>query len=129
MYHLIDDLIVDLSAGTGKIGVDLKDELSSIENVVGRDDSRSRDFLIGDAGSNMLSGMDGDDVLTGGDGQDFIFGDEGSDTVDFPPKAASKPFMLIWLSMRRGNSSATASPAALPRTASEIRTSFSASKT
>ena len=67
---------VDLALQIGSGGDAEGDTFSSIENVSG---SIFDDHLIGDAGSNILSGGDGLDVasdtLEGGDGDDFLIGD------------------------------------------------------
>ena len=65
------------------------DTLTDIENLQGSDHD---DILIGDAGSNVLtgglgddqlSGMGGDDILTGGAGVNELDGGTGSDTVSY----------------------------------------------
>ncbi|MEM7745051.1 MAG: hypothetical protein AAF409_15200 [Pseudomonadota bacterium] len=81
--------IVSLSLGfvfsKGNIGG--RDELLSVENVIGSD---GRDLLFGDKGANVLEGAGGkdkifgkkgDDVVSGGDGNDVLLGGRGDDTV------------------------------------------------
>ncbi|MEL7469586.1 MAG: hypothetical protein AAFN27_14110 [Pseudomonadota bacterium] len=111
---------VDLSASTKGVVVHLsvgmvfsrghvtgRDELLSVENVIGSD---GRDLLFGDdldnilegaggrdkifggkgddvvsggAGRDILKGGKGNDTLIGGEGKDFMFGDKGNDTFEF----------------------------------------------
>lgn len=57
-------------------GAAATDTFNSIENLGG---SRFDDWLIGDAGANILAGDDGHDTLSGGDGDDTIYGGTGND--------------------------------------------------
>jgi Ca2+-binding RTX toxin-like protein len=61
------------------------DTISYIENVNG---SALRDFIIGDAGANVLNGRAGDDILRGGAGADTLIGGTGIDTADYQTSAA-----------------------------------------
>jgi Ca2+-binding RTX toxin-like protein len=73
---------VDLSLGEAIDSYGDADRLVSIEAAIGSDNS---DLLIGDAGSNLLSGgAGGDDTLVGGAGDDILDGgDDGNNTVDY----------------------------------------------
>ncbi len=56
------------------------DVLSSIENVIGSNDS---DVILGSDLSNVLNGADGDDLINGEGGDDILIGGEGADTFVF----------------------------------------------
>jgi Ca2+-binding RTX toxin-like protein len=95
-----------LAERTGWMGDAMGDQFISIENLEG---SSFNDFLVGDNGANVLSGLagndtlegragddtldggtgndtlwgnDGNDVLKGGDGNDTLVGDPGNDSLD-----------------------------------------------
>ncbi|MEM1300605.1 MAG: calcium-binding protein, partial [Pseudomonadota bacterium] len=81
--------IVSLKLGLvfNKGGIGGRDELLSVENVIG---SEGRDWLFGDNGDNVLEGGGnkdrvfggkGDDIVSGGDANDVIKGGRGDDTV------------------------------------------------
>jgi len=71
---------VNLLAGTASGHQAHGDRLINIENVEG---SNHADTLIGDHGSNILTGLAGNDTLTGNNGRDiFVFADDfGQDTI------------------------------------------------
>jgi Ca2+-binding RTX toxin-like protein len=69
---------VNLGAGTGVGGTAEGDTLTSIEDVTG---SEHDDFLIGNAGNNVLTGLEDNDILKGGGGTDTLFGDSGNDRL------------------------------------------------
>ncbi len=66
-----EDLVIDLSTGTGHGGSAEGDTYHSIERVFG---SFYDDTIIGDAGDNFLSGGYGNDTLIGGLGNDILLG-------------------------------------------------------
>ncbi|WP_371153237.1 beta strand repeat-containing protein [Jannaschia sp. 2305UL9-9] len=84
--------VVDYSAFTGGVTVDLStvaqsgsgaasnDELSGIENVIG---SAGADRLEGDGGDNLLDGFNGNDTLIATGGADTYVGGNGIDIVDY----------------------------------------------
>lgn len=55
------------------------DTLANFENVIG---TQFQDFIYGDAGGNVLTGLDGDDRLRGRAGDDTIYGGDGDDRID-----------------------------------------------
>ena len=69
---------VSLVTNTGSGGYAEGDTLNSIENLYG---SSHNDFLIGNDGANILSGLGGHDTLKGGGGADTLYGDAGDDTL------------------------------------------------
>jgi Ca2+-binding RTX toxin-like protein len=69
---------VSLESGMGFGGTAQGDTLTSIENLTG---SSHEDFLIGNAGNNVLTGLEDDDILKGGGGADTLYGDSGNDTL------------------------------------------------
>jgi Ca2+-binding RTX toxin-like protein len=70
---------VDLATGLGKDGDAEGDVLIGIENLVG---SNHGDYLYGDGGDNVLSGLDGMDRLKGGGGNDTLIGGAGGDLLE-----------------------------------------------
>jgi Ca2+-binding RTX toxin-like protein len=96
-------VLVSLQTGTASGGTAQGDTLSGIENVSG---STRADWLVGDGGSNVLTGLDdkdkldggagadslhgdaGDDYLTGGTGADLLEGGAGSDTASYHDSSA-----------------------------------------
>ena len=66
-----------MKSGRGLGGYAQGDLISGVENVVG---SAFADTLIGDGGSNRLTGGDGDDLLEGGGRRDTLIGGRGDDT-------------------------------------------------
>ena len=60
------------------IGDDGNDSLVSIENLIGSD---YNDRLIGDAGTNTLSGGTGDDIIKTKGGNDTAYGGAGNDRI------------------------------------------------
>jgi Ca2+-binding RTX toxin-like protein len=71
-------VVVSLESGTGTGGTAQGDTLISIENLTG---SAHEDFLIGNAGNNVLTGLEDDDILKGGGGNDTLYGDSGNDML------------------------------------------------
>ena len=71
-------VIVSLESGTGTGGTAQGDTLVSIENLTG---SAHDDFLIGNAGNNVLTGLEDNDILKGGGGNDTLYGDSGNDML------------------------------------------------
>jgi Ca2+-binding RTX toxin-like protein len=69
---------VNLETGAGFGGTAEGDTLTNIENLTG---SFHNDFLVGNAGNNVLTGLEGNDILKGGGGSDTLFGDSGNDTL------------------------------------------------
>ncbi|MEM1365889.1 MAG: calcium-binding protein, partial [Pseudomonadota bacterium] len=55
------------------------DSFNGVEDVNG---TRSVDFIIGDAGGNILRGLDGDDTIFSQDGADVLFGGQGADMLN-----------------------------------------------
>ncbi|MDR0810268.1 MAG: S8 family serine peptidase, partial [Gemmobacter sp.] len=88
--------VIDLTAGTAKIGTVTYAYLISIENAVGGqladsitgtiganllDGQSGNDTLLGDAGNDTLYGGLGNDYLDGGNGTDALYGGDGNDTL------------------------------------------------
>jgi Ca2+-binding RTX toxin-like protein len=69
---------VSLISNTGSGGYAEGDTLNNIENLYG---SAHNDFLIGNDGANILSGLGGNDTLKGGGGADTLYGDSGNDML------------------------------------------------
>jgi Ca2+-binding RTX toxin-like protein len=69
---------VSLISNTGSGGYAEGDTLNNIENLYG---SSYDDFLIGNDGANILSGLSGNDTLKGGGGADTLYGDSGNDML------------------------------------------------
>lgn len=69
---------VSLVTGLGAGGDAQGDVLNSIENLIG---SNQNDWLIGNAGANVISAGAGDDMLVSGGGADVIDGGSGFDTL------------------------------------------------
>ncbi|RUT05902.1 hypothetical protein DSM106972_031080 [Dulcicalothrix desertica PCC 7102] len=67
-----------LAEGTGWQGDATGDKFISIENLEG---SPYNDFLIGDNGANILTGLAGNDTLEGRAGDDTLDGGAGEDTL------------------------------------------------
>jgi Ca2+-binding RTX toxin-like protein len=67
-----------LAERTGWMGDAMGDQFISIENLEG---SFFDDFLIGDNGANVLSGLAGNDTLEGRAGDDTLDGGAGNDTL------------------------------------------------
>jgi Ca2+-binding RTX toxin-like protein len=102
-------VLVSLQTGTASGGTAQGDTLSGIENVSG---STRADWLVGDGGSNVLTGLDdkdkldggaggdslygdaGDDYLTGGTGADLLDGGAGSDTASYHESSAGVTVLL-----------------------------------
>ncbi|MXQ06551.1 hypothetical protein GQ651_01690 [Alphaproteobacteria bacterium GH1-50] len=55
------------------------DTLANFENVTG---TRTDDFIYGDGGGNVLTGLGGNDRLRGRDGDDTLYGGGGNDKID-----------------------------------------------
>ncbi|NET38029.1 MAG: hypothetical protein F6K19_39535 [Cyanothece sp. SIO1E1] len=72
------DLGDGIAAYINGAGVLIIDELVDIENLVGNDFDNE---LVGDAGTNVLSGADGADTLAGELGDDILFGEDGADIL------------------------------------------------
>ncbi|MFN0044863.1 MAG: hypothetical protein ACKVOS_00165 [Sphingorhabdus sp.] len=71
---------VSLALATSQnIGVDGRDTLISIENLIG---SNFNDVLTGNAVANILDGGAGNDTLIGGAGNDSLLGGLGNDRLD-----------------------------------------------
>uniref|UniRef100_UPI00260C08C0 calcium-binding protein n=2 Tax=unclassified Novosphingobium TaxID=2644732 RepID=UPI00260C08C0 len=83
---------VNLATGVGLGGNAGNDSYSSIENVLGSDQS---DVLTGGAGANLLDGGFGNDTLSGGDGADTLQGGGGSDIADYSASAAGVQISLL----------------------------------
>ncbi|MDQ7813543.1 MAG: hypothetical protein RDU12_12625, partial [Brevundimonas sp.] len=77
----VDRIAVNLMTRTALGGDAHGDTLFSIENLVGTN-SDFTDFLVGDNGVNVLSGLAGDDQLDGLGGNDTLMGGEGADRLD-----------------------------------------------
>ncbi len=88
---------VNLTTGTGSLGLALNDSFGKISGVVGsrnndylkggrHDDAfmgdRSDDEIYGEGGEDLLFGGSGKDRLEGGPGKDRLFGGDGNDWVD-----------------------------------------------
>jgi Ca2+-binding RTX toxin-like protein len=69
---------ISLETGEGFLGEANGDRYISIENL---EASEFSDLVIGDAGTNILSGLGGDDRLYGQDGDDKLYGGEGKDRL------------------------------------------------
>nr|WP_290221501.1 hypothetical protein [Trichocoleus desertorum] len=67
-----------LAERTGWMGDAMGDQFISIENLEG---SSFNDFLVGDNGANVLSGLAGNDTLEGRAGDDTLDGGAGNDTL------------------------------------------------
>lgn len=68
---------LDGSAANSRTATD--DDYSAIENVLG---SRfGNDVIVGDAGTNGLSGLGGQDTMKGGSGSDRLIGGSGADRL------------------------------------------------
>lgn len=78
-YASADAVLVDLTNGIGRGGDAEGDQYSGIETVFG---SLFDDVIIGDDGSNLLSGNRGADVLKGEAGNDLILGGDGADIME-----------------------------------------------
>ena len=70
---------IDLTAAVQHGGDAEGDRLTGIENVQG---SSYGDWIVGDTGDNLLSGLDGDDTLAGGGGDDLLRGGAGDDVLE-----------------------------------------------
>lgn len=81
---------LSLANVSGNLGVQLADSgaavttnftatLTGFENLVGNAGS---DTLSGNSSANMLDGAAGDDLLSGGGGADTLYGQTGADTLD-----------------------------------------------
>jgi hypothetical protein len=87
-FHVADEgVVVDLGAGTARVGTDPIESLVRIEAVRG---GAGDDRLIGDDGRNALDGYVGDDVLVGGRGNDTLTGGNGDDRFVFTSNADGK---------------------------------------
>lgn len=69
---------VDLRNGTASGGSG-DDILNNIEWVTGSDYD---DFILGDDGVTLLSGLSGNDTILGGEATDFLVGGRGNDQID-----------------------------------------------
>jgi len=69
---------VFLTTNQGFGGSAQGDTFIDIESVMG---SQQDDFLVGNDGNNVLTGLVGTDILKGGGGADNLFGESGSDTL------------------------------------------------
>jgi VCBS repeat-containing protein len=69
---------ISLETGEGFLGEANGDRYISIENL---EASEFSDLVIGNAGTNILSGLGGDDRLYGQDGDDKLYGGEGKDRL------------------------------------------------
>jgi Ca2+-binding RTX toxin-like protein len=72
-------VFVTLETGNGYYGHAAGDTLVNIQNVSG---SVHGDTLIGNNGSNELTGREGDDVIKGGGGADTLRGNEDNDLLE-----------------------------------------------
>ncbi len=84
---------VNLVTGVGSGGEAQGDTFFGIENVNG---SNFSDFLIGNAGNNILYGGNGNDTIMGGAGQDQLWAGDGHDilTGDSSGIVAADTFVL-----------------------------------
>jgi Ca2+-binding RTX toxin-like protein len=71
-------VVVNLGAGTATDGWGFLDRLFTIENLIG---TKFPDFLTGDAGANLLSGLNRNDTLVGAGGTDTLLGGAGDDEL------------------------------------------------
>ena len=71
-------IAASLAERTGWMGDAMGDQFISIENLEG---SFFDDFLVGDNGANVLSGLAGNDTLEGRAGDDTLDGGAGNDTL------------------------------------------------
>ncbi|HEY8191364.1 MAG TPA: calcium-binding protein, partial [Alphaproteobacteria bacterium] len=74
---------IDLQNNTISGGDADGDTLASIENITGSDSGSQRDFIFGDANSNIFYGLAGSDVFEGGGGADTVDGGVGWDTMRY----------------------------------------------
>jgi Ca2+-binding RTX toxin-like protein len=72
---------VNLATGTATGGDAEGDTLTSIQNLIGSNQSNQKDQLTGDAGDNKLYGLDGNDTLNGGSGMDTLEGGANNDKL------------------------------------------------
>lgn len=63
---------------TEKSGYAARDQLISIENIIG---SEFNDTIAGTTGANLIHGNDGNDTIVGNGGDDVLFGGAGNDTI------------------------------------------------
>src|SRR5207237_10874912 len=77
-YNGIAAASVDLSAITGKIGVDARERNDSV--TIAAEILKTAD-LVGGAGNDKLTGGGGNDKLTGGPGIDRLEGGDGNDAL------------------------------------------------
>lgn len=75
----VDDVVVDLVAGTGGAAGSSQDTLSGFENVTA---GPGDDVVTGDGAANRVRGGDGNDTIAGGGGPDRLEGEDDVDTVD-----------------------------------------------
>ena len=79
-------VVADLSDPSANLGDAQGDTYASIEVLEG---SLFDDLLIGDAGTNRISGLLGDDVIEGGAGGDNLNGGAGNDALSYANSAAA----------------------------------------
>ena len=70
---------VSLEDNLAEDGFGDKDNLSSIENVIG---SQFNDTIIGDANDNTIFAGSGNDIVEARNGNDIIFGEDGLDSLE-----------------------------------------------
>lgn len=93
---LLDDMVVDMAAGTATFG-GITETFTGIERVYlgfgndtfyGTDEDNAAqgqggdDVLYGGNGHDVFTGGDGNDTLIGGGGSDYLVGGAGADTID-----------------------------------------------
>ncbi|MRR50604.1 MAG: DUF4347 domain-containing protein, partial [Rhodocyclaceae bacterium] len=74
------------------------DSLVGMEGLTG---SNYNDYLMGDAGHNVINGGAGDDLLASGTGYDLMIGGAGSDTITYED-SATKVMVNLWDPLPQG---------------------------
>lgn len=87
-------VFVNLDIGQGFGNAAQGDTYTSVENVTG---SIYNDFIIGNAGANVLDGSQGNDYLIGSLGADTLIGGTGFDIASYEENAGA-----IFINMRTG---------------------------
>jgi Ca2+-binding RTX toxin-like protein len=83
----IDGVANDGNSGDGTATTARDNVLTSVENLIGSDNS---DTLTGSSAANVLYGSDGNDVLDGRAGPDRFSGGSGIDTVTYATRGSVK---------------------------------------
>ena len=78
-YGGADGVVVNLRNGAAIDGFGNRDQLISIENVLG---SERADKITGNGAANTLEGLGGRDLLRGMSGRDHLMGGRGNDRID-----------------------------------------------